>query len=61
MKHYKFKQIKRKNGSEYFYKKLFHRNLVSQSIRGDVVRTASKRISEATPSRKMETSERVQE
>lgn len=68
MKQYKFKQIKRKDGSEYFYKKLFHRNLVSQNVRGNnmvaatrlVVTTAPKKDNPELASKKMnDTSERV--
>ena len=68
MKQYKFKQIKRKDGSEYFYKKLFHRNLVSQNVRGNNMVAATRQVATTAPkkdnpevaSKKMnDTSERV--
>ena len=61
MKQYKFKQIKRKDGSEYFYKKLFHRNLVSQNVRGNLVRPTIKKVSETSPKKWNDTSERINE
>ena len=49
MKQYKFKQIKRKDGSEYFYKKLFHRNLVSQNVRGNNMAAATRQVAATAP------------
>ena len=64
MKQYKFKQIKRKDGSEYFYKKLFHRNLVSQNVRSNVAaapirQTQIKKMNEIAVKKLNDTSDRV--
>lgn len=60
MKQFKFKQIKRKDGSEYFYKKLFHRNLVSQNgNRNNSGVKSNKKIPDTSSNKLLGTSERI--